>query len=785
MIQVIFLFNFKRWDSFPGFAFVSLSVKNCDGWWKNFDINGQTSFTNTLDNLVLTICDSLPNPNINLPISLIPTGLDCEYNFITDAENYLVLVDNSPSLIFPGENYSNCAKKICRFSLRDTSYNLIADQFIPVGISENQAPCSFSYDIFPLNTSDYGVNINISPNGINNPIFSVTDIGNPITDLNNSITYLSSSGDHEICITSSIENTCQIEVCSIISLLPNEFLCSAFFSLEDNMLSPIFFGVEDPYFTPVNSDSMKVTLNGYSRTYGTISSVYVPLNKVTGNEVCLTMYRGDCSQESCQILDGPSLAVPENCIVETEVYLYGVRRKKLYAAVFPNVVANSFSWDFGDGNYSNSPVTTHTYSQSGTYIVSLTTVFDQCTAITYDTVLVDLDSECIEDFEVYKFSENRAVFVNQYLDELAQYVPFNVDWIAQNENIGNGSSINHQFSEASQYEVCMQYNIPNNCEGNICKVVDFSFDTLKINYNMVGFDSISDFSDSKIVLFGFQTNLETNEIFNENFQLGFSVIDTFSVNMSGSGTIDSLFYGYYGLKFIPGSLLNDTTILPSYSLNSIIWDQMYVYGQNYQYNQNVNVSFEKRTLTDNLGTGLVIGNVNYGPFKLSRDENPLQGANLILMHKNNPVRFLALDGNTNFQLSNLSNGVYTLMLDLPGYNTSTANFVISDENQTANVSLNYDAIAFDDFTPTSIESQQINEVVLYPNPTNERLCLSNVSGNGTLKITDISGKNVSSPQFQMTENTLSIDVSAIQAGIYFLTYSNNKEGKVFKKFIKN
>ena len=786
-----FELNFNRAGFFPSNNILNLNVKNCDGWWKSFNISLSSNFMNDFNNIVLTVCDSILNTTPNAPATLSPLGSYFTYEIVTNIsyEYYAVDEDFGGGFFFDEIYIYDFQEGVKRLMLFDSEFNLISDNFVPVGITESQIPCDFWFSASSANTSD--LEVSIYSYDIRNPFSSFSWTCNGIsTPVEDRIMQVSTPGFKEVCMISSIANTCELQKCDTLTVFSAEQLCNATFQIENEFgyfqITPLYR--ESGGDVMGNADSMIITVNGNPTRYDYIEPRDIYLQKVAGNEVCLKVFRNGCIDEECQTIDIPSQPAPANCIVPLNNYLGGYLNNKLWARTFPNIVANSFLWDFGDGTTSNEPSVTHVYSQDGTFYVSLTTTFNSCTATSYDTIVIDLSSGCEEDFNHVKYSENRCYLWSSLAYNYLQNQDLDFNWVADGNIFGTGSTIKYQFPEDTIYNICFQYSLPNICVANICEPIDLSTDSLSLKIMLDGFEPTTDFSDSKLVLYEFITNIgQVPSLINEDFELGFAVRDTINIDSNGLGIFDNIFRGYYGVKFIPGSAIGDTTILPSYTDKQLLWDQMMINSINgYPYNNLFHI--EKRTLTDNLGTGLVIGNVNFGPFKLSRDENPLQSANLILMHKNNPVRFLALNGNNNFQLSNLSNGAYTLVLDLPGYKTSTANFVISEENQAVNVSLNYDQIAFDDFTPpiaTSIESQNVNDFVLFPNPTNGQLYLSNVSGNGVLRITDISGKNVEVPQYQSSENAIHIDVSRVQAGIYFLIYTNIEGGKVFKKFMRN
>lgn len=77
---------------------------------------------------------------------------------------------------------------------------------------------------------------------------------------------------------------------------------------------------------------------------------------------------------------------------------------------------------------------------------------------------------------------------------------------------------------------------------------------------------------------------------------------------------------------------------------------------------------------------------------------------------------------------------------------------------------------------------QKNEVVIYPNPTNRTLFITNASGEKNLiQLFDVTGKLVM--QICSSENEIKLDVSGIVAGMYFLKIESDKNS-FFQKIIK-
>jgi hypothetical protein len=75
--------------------------------------------------------------------------------------------------------------------------------------------------------------------------------------------------------------------------------------------------------------------------------------------------------------------------------------------------------------------------------------------------------------------------------------------------------------------------------------------------------------------------------------------------------------------------------------------------------------------------------------------------------------------------------------------------------------------------------QQRNDIQIYPNPARDNLQISSSENIEGLMICDQYGRLVLSPP---SENN-TIDVSALESGMYFLIISTEK-GQISKKFIK-
>jgi len=88
----------------------------------------------------------------------------------------------------------------------------------------------------------------------------------------------------------------------------------------------------------------------------------------------------------------------------------------------------------------------------------------------------------------------------------------------------------------------------------------------------------------------------------------------------------------------------------------------------------------------------------------------------------------------------------------------------------------------DCYDPTSIKEPEFNNLVkLFPNPADEYIIIEMENNDFNVQVEDILG-NVVIVQ-ESYENKTRIDLSEIQAGIYFITV-NSSENKIVRKFIK-
>ncbi len=94
----------------------------------------------------------------------------------------------------------------------------------------------------------------------------------------------------------------------------------------------------------------------------------------------------------------------------------------------------------------------------------------------------------------------------------------------------------------------------------------------------------------------------------------------------------------------------------------------------------------------------------------------------------------------------------------------------------------------DDLVPTSIEEVLSSTVTIYPNPANSVITISELGSLASaqavmLSIIDVSGTTVITNSVEPNTNSLTINVSSLKSGVYFIVIQTNN-GQVVKRFVK-
>lgn len=221
----------------------------------------------------------------------------------------------------------------------------------------------------------------------------------------------SSPGNYSACLVISVLDSNNSIICSD-SICKNVQVglgsCQAGISLVHNPSVPAGYGVNNipnPSAALVYDSSFVVYDfgNGYTATHSpAIGSSHYNYSTSGTYQICLTnfyLYRADtvCFSSACStVVVSLNKFCKADYIVDTvnsyqgNVFIWNTSTPSNTSALH----ANSYQWDFGDGNTSNQPFPLHTYANPGMYAVclSLTSVDsanNMCTDTYCDTLGVD------------------------------------------------------------------------------------------------------------------------------------------------------------------------------------------------------------------------------------------------------------------------------------------------------------------------------------------------------------------------------------------------------------
>lgn len=142
---------------------------------------------------------------------------------------------------------------------------------------------------------------------------------------------------------------------------------------------------------------------------------------------------------------------------------------------------------------------------------------------------------------------------------------------------------------------------------------------------------------------------------------------------------------------------------------------------------------------------------------------------------------------TDQQLQNFNDDYFSILYQNSGEARNPFGYTITT-NGTINLLeiTNPDGdIAYYSNEPLSISEFNVKQISIYPNPVKEKLILKSASKaeNLNLKILNIEGKLLITKNLEF-EKEISIDVSQLSKGIYFLNIEDKEGNKTIKKFIK-
>ena len=275
-------------------------------------------------------------------------------------------------------------------------------------------------------------------------------------------------------------------------------------------------------------------------------------------------------------------------------------------------------------------------------------------------------------------------------------------------------------------------------------------------------------------------------------------------------TIYSLFYGYSYIdsantingEFEMDSALfllaipKDTIHVPGYYKEGNIATSKYIYASKIQTNNSENIEILLDTLKPISGNCKIFGEISVGvlcQIESKKEQTQLEGVqfymfffvlnsdNKLVKYIKHPFNYSTNDSNEsmfNYIIDDLDTGEYKLFIDVLRFYNS-GNKVNYD---TINIKLTNEFPNYEEniiFTVGTVESKNIKQIKLYPNPLERYLNLSLASKflSYKIRIYDILGNEVFSSDYisNSEENNLQFDLKQLQSGTYYLKIEGGDE----------
>ncbi|MEI8048694.1 MAG: PKD domain-containing protein [Bacteroidota bacterium] len=433
-----------------------------------------------------------------------------------------------------------------------------------------------------------------------------------------------------------------------------------------------------------------------------------------------------------------------------------------------NGQAASYFWDLGDGHSASGQNVTHTYAQQGYYNVTLSTITpDSCMSTSvFMLMLSDSTNTGCSAVFIATPTSNPMSIAFQAITPNA--LPMQFTWEFGDGTTGSGQSTTHTYGNPGTYMVQL---ISSNsvCTSVFSAPVTVPIDstgTLNINGYVVATNNIV--YNAQVTLFGI------------NAAGYFYPTQSTYTNPNGWYNFMNVIAGTYIILAIPASdSMNASQYLPTFYGDVVFWDQAteIVLGvpQN-PYNINLQ-SF------DSIGSG---GGYIGGQLLGGGKAMMTGGQEVLLLDlSNTPVRVTYTDAQGNFSFASLPFGDYLVSPMVTGSTTVPTQVNLNASNPTASIVMTINGNTITGISKAEPTSQIGN---IYPNPAVSEISVNVKSeGNVKMQILDATGKTIVLQNITVPANgkLLTIPVSGLTPGLYFMVIQDENGNTSSKRFVKN
>jgi PKD repeat protein len=403
-----------------------------------------------------------------------------------------------------------------------------------VSITSTSGPCSASF----IDSAGAGINNVIFYNTSTSPnsFTSYWDFGDGNTStLTNPVHTYANSGTYMVClyIFDSIAN-CADTIC--YPIIVGTTSCNASFStsyINNTLIQFTNLSTAPSAFT-----SMWYFGDGNTSTLTNPTHAYANTGIYT---VCLVIMGGGCIDSFC--FPVTAYGTSAGCNANFVSSPFG------NTVVFNNISTTNggafftSTWDFGDGNTSNSTNPTHTYASPGTYTVCLY-IWDSinnCADTFCNTIIIGTSTGCSASF-IDSTAGNIGLFYNTSTSSNS----FTSYWDFGDGNTSTLTNPVHTYANAGTYMVCLYiYDSIANCADTICYPIivgttscNAMFSTSYINNTLIQFTNLSTAPSAFTSMWYFGDG-NTSTLTNPTHAYANTGIYTVCLVIMGGGCVDS------------------------------------------------------------------------------------------------------------------------------------------------------------------------------------------------------------------------------------------------------
>lgn len=273
------------------------------------------------------------------------------------------------------------------------------------------------------------------------------------------------------------------------------------------------------------------------------------------------------------------------------------------------------------------------------------------------------------------------------------------------------------------------------------------------------------------------------ELFGFNLNEGaYPRLDSVGIDANGIWQFSGVEDGSYLVRCIPDQGVFQNSV-PTYYNGEVLWENA----------QMVNVACDQYELNPAAlsivtGPGGISGSItqNISGGRL-RSGSPAPGVHVFLQDSASLEwrGFTMTDEEGNYSFANLAEGTYYILPDITGVPLLFRKKVVITANQPQVEGSDYVLTPEGFLEPliTSVMNDDDVQVMLFPNPANDILCVqSPLTRYTSLTIYDVQGRTLM--QQSVTEASTWLNVSNLQCGIYMLQLSNSSQQSAMMRWVK-